>query len=279
MPTPRSTPLWLALTAFAIGLAGAAAAILFAVRISSSNATISRLESENRVLRGSETKLQQDLDALSKQLGFAPPPAETHLQAPRTPDDTAARLDEVRLLSQLRNELAAARTFLDDLQFRNRQLEAKIGKLSDDNSSLSAGQGELKERLDYANRVIQAMQTEIKGKDQRVMSLELANRSLRAEKQAALDKVKSFEQPSRDLEEIYRRREVHLTNILRLYRDLTEQYRTLAIRMDNPRESNLANPSVLSQIQSAISLVEEDLRQLSNLNAQAQLVHKKMKKP
>ncbi len=67
---------------------------------------------------------------------------------------------------------------------------------------------------------------------------------------------------SDDFDDLNRRRDQYMTNVLRRYREVTDLYRTLSLRQEGPRDD-------LSRIQNAISLAEEDMRQLQSLNAQA----------
>ena len=75
----------------------------------------------------------------------------------------------------------------------------------------------------------------------------------------------------RELDELARRRDNYLNNLQRRYRDVNEQLRALAARLDHYRDS-ISAPSFsadLPRLQSVIQAAEEDLRQVQNLNAQA----------
>jgi hypothetical protein len=64
---------------------------------------------------------------------------------------------------------------------------------------------------------------------------------------------------------------------LRRYRQITEQYRSMAGMMQTQRtDAPAAGSADLARIQDSIAMAEEDLRQLNNLNAQALLIQKKM---
>jgi hypothetical protein len=58
--------------------------------------------------------------------------------------------------------------------------------------------------------------------------------------------------------------------MLRRYKDVTEQYRALSARLDNPPDT--------SRIQDSIALAEEDMRQLAGLNAQASRLQQRIGK-
>jgi hypothetical protein len=74
------------------------------------------------------------------------------------------------------------------------------------------------------------------------------------------------------MDELARRRETYLSNLLRKYRDVNDQLRSLSARLDRFRDSNSA-PSFstdLPRLQSLVQGAEEDLRQVQSLDAQAQ---------
>lgn len=114
----------------------------------------------------------------------------------------------------------------------------------------------------------------MKGKDERLADLEAANRRLREDNRASADKIAQIPRYLRELEEINRRREGYLSNILRRYKDITDQYRALSARLD--RDSTAPGASELGAIQNTISMTEEDLRQLASLNSQASRVQQKI---
>jgi septation ring formation regulator EzrA len=116
----------------------------------------------------------------------------------------------------------------------------------------------------------------LKGRNDRLVQLETTNNLLHQENRALSEKSALAVRMLRDLEEINRRRETYLTSILRRYKEVTEQYRALATRLDSARDNFTPAGPELSRIQSAVAAAEEDLRQLANLNAQAARIQQKM---
>jgi hypothetical protein len=80
------------------------------------------------------------------------------------------------------------------------------------------------------------------------------------------------------LQSLDRRRDAHLTSITRRYRDITGQFRTMSAMLDSTRDgsSSAFSDAALMRIQNAISLADDDLRQLNELNAQASQLEKKL---
>ena len=121
------------------------------------------------------------------------------------------------------------------------------------------------------------MDTELRAKNARMTRLEITNRELQqARSQLEKDKAQA-RQLLQQLEETERRRDVYLTSILRRYKDITDQYRALASRCDRaPTETAAAPGNEISRIQDAISLTEEDLRQLNSINSRVQALRGKL---
>ena len=68
-----------------------------------------------------------------------------------------------------------------------------------------------------------------------------------------------------------------MSSILRRYKDLTEQYRSLSGALDGRRPDSVGvNVPDLSRIQNSILMADEELRQIASLNAQALRVQRKI---
>lgn len=273
MPKLRMILMWLALALMGLLLAISATTIRrFARNRAAQTARIAELEAENRDLRAGSEKLAREAE---RPLPAALPPA---LEAPRArrKSEPSRGEQESKLLAQLRENLATANASLAELQTRIPELEANLEKLTRENTRLAAAEADLNEKLAGANRVLEAVQTELKGRNDRLVQLETTNNLLHQENRALSEKSALAGRMLRDLEEINRRRETFLTSILRRYKEVTEQYRALATRLESARD-NLTPPGPeLSRIQTAVAAAEEDLRQLANLNAQAARIQQKM---
>jgi hypothetical protein len=131
--------------------------------------------------------------------------------------------------------------------------------------------------------VVEAKESEIGRRNDRVAQLEAENKRLSADVGAAGQKAGEIQKSSDELQAIYRRRESALNVLINRYKDVTEQYRALASVLENRRGPegsagtaiSIAGPE-LGRIQNTIALAEEDLRQLNTLNAQALRLQKKL---
>ncbi len=237
------------------------------------SARLAKLEAENRMLRARSEGLGRDANALRPGGPAEPGPARPEIQRDQRPAPVNA-VEQAKLLIQFREQLAAANKSVESLQVRIQELQYTIEKITDDNKTLAASESELREKAAAADRVLNALETEMKGKEDRLTELESNNRKLRDDNRASGEKVGQITRFLHDLEEINRRRESYLNTILRRYRDITDQYRGLAARLD--RENSAPGASELGAIQNTISMTDEDLRQLSSLNAQASRIQQKI---
>jgi chromosome segregation ATPase len=273
MPIARSLGWKLALLAAALLLVASGIAIFGLWRVRTDQAArLSRLEGDNRLLQGRAQTAERAVAALRQGL---PVPVGPRIETPRDArTGNINALDQAKMLIQFREQLAAANRSVEFLQTRLQEVQFTLEKVTEENKRLASSESDLKERVGAANRVLEAVQTELKGKDNRLAELDAAYRRLRDENRVNADKASQIPRALQDLEQINRRREGVLTGILRRYRDITDQYRSLAARLD--RESSSPGASELGGIQNAISMTDEDLRQLSNLNAQAIRIQQKL---
>lgn len=224
------------------------------------------------------TVLEADLSTLRRQLadkGIEPAVAP---RDPRSPVSEAQRLEAIRELSQTQSRLSAATASLSELQNRISELESSVDRLNADNKRLSASESNLKEDLDNTQRLVQALETEVKTKNERLAQLDTTLRKAREEMAALSQKSAQSTPLLAELADLNRRRENTLTSIQRRYREVTDQLRALAVRLDTQRDNPSAAVGDISRIQTAVQSAEDDMRQLNTLNARAQRISQQLSK-
>lgn len=233
---------------------------------------VAALEAQNRDLRAQAQELIRNNEALRARLAelgeTQPPPPPRILSG-------ASNLDQARLLVKLQADLAAAQNTTSELQARLQEIEADLARASQENQRLAAAEQELKESLAGEKRLLEAVQNELKTSNNRLLQTEASNLILHRQNRELSDKLAAAGRLLGELEEINRRRENYLTAILRRYRELTEQLRTLALRPEAGETRGL-DAAEISRLQSAVAMTEEDLRQLGNLNNQAAQLQRKL---
>jgi len=257
-----------------IVVAVAAVAVAWLVAANRHSARLAELSAENQRLRGRVANLEA---AASVRAGApAPAPAAEGPNAPRTPKP-GINPEDVIAIERLKLSLADANQSIARLESRADETEAQIENLRLDNKRLAGSEADLKENLAAANQAVDALQKELKSSRDRVTQVEIAYQKLRDQSGGDAQRIAQLQQLSTELQDIHQRREVYLNSILRRYRQITEQYRSVAGVLQAQRtDAPAAGSADLARIQDSIAMAEEDLRQLNNLDAQARLIQKKM---
>jgi chromosome segregation ATPase len=182
----------------------------------------------------------------------------------RTIDDLREQMQEqARELSASKDAAARAAAAAEAEAAERRKLAAQIDDLRED--------------IQAARRLTDAVQAELKVKSDRLIKSETSERLLqdRATKaEAAASRVAGA---TREMEDLNRRREAYLTTLMRRYREVGDLYRNFTLNAQTAETpGNALQAGDLSRIQNAIQQAEDDLRQLQALNARvAQLARAK----
>ena len=263
---------WLTRVSVVAAVLGLAAAAWQTHRFSRLQNAARSLAQETESIRGRAERAEIENARLRASAGL-PSPAPAPLVPPpgvRHAAPVPANLESSSLAIQLRENLREAYSTIAELEMRIGTLEEKLRKTAAENQRLSTEEQELRERVDSTVRLAGALQTELRSSDPRLLRLELANKNFRDAGAAASERAARAAQAVREVEEIARRRETLLADILRRFRELTDQYRAIALRLDNSGD--------LSRIQTAVSTAEEDFKQITSLNAQAARAQSKLPK-
>lgn len=191
-----------------------------------------------------------------------------------------ARAETVRALADLQKRYDALQSQIQSLQFAKSELESTIESVRSERRRLSASESELKDALASSRRVVEAMESELKTKNERIASMESELRRVRDSIAADNRRSSHVGAILGSFEDLNRRRENTLTSLQRRFRDLTDAYRALALRLDTQRDSQTPlqiTSSEVSRITSAVQSAEDELRQLSTLNAESQRLTQRLR--
>ncbi|MBV6433446.1 MAG: hypothetical protein IANPNBLG_03624 [Bryobacteraceae bacterium] len=203
-------------------------------------------------------------------------PAPTPRPKPNV-DESTSRQQLVQMLDERSRELEAADTSIQQLQAKLAEMDAHITQLTDQQNRLQASETDLRGRLDAASKQAADLDQLLKAREKRLADVEITNQQLRNRTDDSARRLSSLRKLSSDLEDLTQRREAYMTNILGRYREATDLFRSMSLRLENPRESTALSGSDLSRIQNAVSLAEEDMRQLRALNLRASRLQKDLK--
>jgi hypothetical protein len=268
------------------------ARIWFALALLASWAVMGWLYLQLRSVKQDQQNRVILLKQMEKQLGQAeaPAPAQQGAAAAKEPEshpreaapasqartDDAARQELIRLVDAKQAQLDATKSALAEVQGKMQEMESRIAALSQEGQQLVAAEKDLRDKLESSARLTDALQAEMKTRNDRLTQLQVANRDLLRRVEETARRLSRLAGASQEMEDINRRREVYVTNILRRYRELTDFYRNLAVRINSAENTtSLANVD-LDRMQNVITLADEDMRQLRSLNAQAARLEKEL---
>ncbi len=215
----------------------------------------------------------------------SPPPPSTESDVKEKPREGTARRAPTavfdvaelgRMLAERSHQLEAAQGAQADLTRQLRELEAKMDALVQEEAKRKTAEAELREQLVLAQKEAEAAKNAAQSREATLRETEAANQQLRKQVSEINQRSVRRRQTGTELEELGRRRESYLNNILGRYREATDLFRTMSLRIDNPRDTGSPFSNDLSRIQQAIQLADEDLRQLRVLNAQAARLQKEL---
>jgi DNA repair exonuclease SbcCD ATPase subunit len=224
--------------------------------------------------------LRQLLAAL-RQRELQKAPAEP--DSPTLPGDYQATLAKHKAsIEQLNRELSEAQASIMGLQ-------AQLLNSNEEREKALASANELqqKEKEDWQNQLaalkqdLESAQADSQASRQRLAAVEADNAKLSSNNNAASARAVDLARVVVQLQDLDSRRDALLTSIMRRYRDVTSQFRAMSGMLDSSRDSNSSSPftgAALTRIQNAVSSADDDLRQLSELNAQARQLEKKLAK-
>jgi DNA repair exonuclease SbcCD ATPase subunit len=256
-------------------LAAAAGFWRFARLTRDQEATIARLESEIRELRSKPSPPAGGAVTQPEARPAGPPPGtRDHLEPAPGPKPSESQ-EGADATEKNREAYLAATAAVEQMRQRVAEMQEKLDQITAENQRLTASEKEIQEKLNAARREAETASSQAKAAADRAERIDNSYRIIRDEARKSNERISQLQQLNRELEDLNRRRENYLNSIIRRYREVTEQYRGLASRLEHSRETPATAPGELSSIQNAISMAEEDFRQLQALNAQAAALARK----
>lgn len=223
--------------------------------------------------------LREFREALQTQnLQKAPARAEGQ---PPVVDYRAALARDNATIEQLTRELSDAQATIGGLQGQITNSNDEHEKaLANADERYRKEQEDWQSRLEALKQELDTSEADLQASRQRIAALETNNAKLRGESSNGAARASEFSRAVADLQDLDRRREAHMTSLMRRYRDITSEFRAMSGMLDSSRDTNSSAISgpVLTRIQNAVSLADDDLRQLSELNDQARQLQKKLAK-
>jgi predicted nucleic acid-binding Zn-ribbon protein len=185
------------------------------------------------------------------------------------------------IIARLDHDLAESRANLVDLQTKLDAANDQIAKLqSGSDERLQKQQADSQAQIDDLQKKLDAAQSAADIARQRSAALETDNSQLRSDSTTMSARATDVAHIIANLQDLERRREGYLTNILRRYRDIGDEFHAMGAMLDSSHDGamNACGGAALSRIESAVSSAEDDMRQVSELNARTQKLEKQLSK-
>lgn len=135
----------------------------------------------------------------------------------------------------------------------------------------------VQDQLALFKRQLNAAQAEIQASRLRANALDVLNAKLRNEKLAAPLKAQEYTDTLRRIQVLDRRREVYAISLMDRYRRISGQLQAMSgiLQANRDANANAFSNEALYRIQNTLSLANNDLRELEEVNAQIQVLEKK----
>jgi DNA repair exonuclease SbcCD ATPase subunit len=184
-------------------------------------------------------------------------------------------------IQQLNHELAEAHADIARLQTQpQNSVQEKQEALAAAGEDFQKREREWRDQLDSFKQQLDSARAESQAARERAASLEADNAKIKSEGGAGSTRAAELRKALATLQDLDRRRDAYLSSIIRRYREITDQFRAMTATLDSSHgaESIPFSGIALSRIQNAISLAEDDMRRLNELNAQARQIENKLAK-
>jgi chromosome segregation ATPase len=207
-----------------------------------------------------------------------PPPAAAPASAAAKPVEAPPRERHAASEPAVDPEVETLRGRVQDsaastakLQARVSELETEVLNVMGERARAASAEVEARARVAELTRTVESMNAERPAAEKRMRDLETEIGRLREQNAAAAQKDTQIGQLSAELRDITRRQQTTAANILRRYREVTDIFRSLPGMLESK-----GNGPEVARIQTAISMADEDVRQLNDLNARLGRLEKRI---
>ena len=208
----------------------------------------------------------------------APVPVE--VITPVNPD--AGALDQRNAtIHQLNRELSQANIAARQLQVEltnSQEDHAKELKAAEERFQKVQADGQARQQA--LQQKLDAVVADAQSARERNIALDAENAKLKSDADEGSARGAELQRLAASLDDLNRRRDTYLTSLSRRYRDVTSQLRGMSSMLDASRDqaAGACSGEAFLRIQNVVSQADDDLRQLSDLNAEARQIEKKLAK-
>jgi chromosome segregation ATPase len=240
-------------------------AVWFGVRSAGQTQTIARLENELSAARA--VPPQPSVPA------GAPGPAQRETAAPRHVHPSSKQLEVPATdptaplkaqVQQLTAEVVAA-------QAQSTGLQLKVDELITERDRLSAAETQARDQIAELRSAVDGSNSERSAIESKLRTIEAEAQALRQQSKAASQRTDDLAQSITELQDVLRRQQTYVNNVVSRYREITDILRAPAA----PAGSRDLGPDLV-RAGNLISMTDEDLRAVRDLNARLALIQKRL---
>lgn len=271
--------LWIALA----GLAALAAALAFGAVASNRNLEVERsrvaeIAAERDGLIGQTVRLRESLASIEHSMEELAAGGNQEVQAAlrRQRESEKARSIEAATAGQYMKALSEAKSQNDELAKRVVALEQDLAAMRREMERAHESGAELESRQESAQRLIAALQEQVKSKERTLASLEAAYQRYKDANQESSRQIEIVSKTIAGLEDLNRNRLRVLEQASRRMRELGDSLRTMSVRIDTDSRGQSGMGTDLNRIQSTATMLDDQIAQMTNLNAQAASLEKRL---
>lgn len=236
-----------------------------------SEAEVLRLRGDAVSLRNQLGELETELEAIAESGNQS---AEAALRrqreierARRTQSVTQQEFEAALANSQAQREAMAERIV---------ELENNVEQLREEIASAKLREANLRESVEQSKRLTDALQAQLQGKEQAFLALERSYQRFKDSSQSASRQLETISRTLTELEELNQRRARILEQATRRLKDLSDSYRTIAVRIDSDPSTQGTLNAEVSRLQSSVLAVEDQVAQFNTLNTQASQLERRL---
>ncbi len=269
----RSTKwLWVLIVALAALAVGLAMGVVANVRnLEQERARATKIEAEKNDLLEQTADLRERLASIERAMEELAAGGNQEVEAAlrRQRETEKARSREAASVGEYQRALSEARAYSDVLSKKVVSLEQDLATIQQETERLRKDRTDLESQRESSQRLIAALQDQVKTKEKTLASLEAAYQRYKDSNQVSSRQIDVVSKTIADLEDVNRRRLRVLEQASRSMKELSDNLRTMAVRIDTDSRGQSGMGAEINRMQSAATSLDDQIAQINNLNAQA----------
>ena len=264
--------LWVLIVALAALAGGLAMGVVANVRnLEQERARTTKIEAEKNDLLEQTADLRERLSSIERAMEELAAGGNKEVEAAlrRQRETEKARSREAASVGEYQRALSEARAYSEVFSKKVVSLEQELATLQQETERIRKDGTELESQRESSQRLIAALQEQLKTKEKTLASLEAAYQRYKDSNQVSSRQVDVVSKTIADLEDLNRRRLRVLEQASRNMKELSDNLRTMAVRIDTDSRGQSGMGAEITRMQSAATSLDDQIAQINNLNAQA----------